>query len=238
MRAPTVVDTTDTQARILDAAERLFMQHGFAATSLRMITASARVNLAAVHYHFGSKEGLIRAVFGRRLGALNGARIARLERLEADAKGRVLTVEQIVGAMVEASRDLSRRARGGPIFLKLLGRAFAEPTECLRDFLPEQYREVVRRFKAAFKRALPYLTDQEIGWRMHFAFGTLAYAMAGVDAARVIATCKLKDAENTEAVLAHLVPIMVAGFKAPATGKHGGGKAKTRNARVGVAQGT
>ena len=63
------------------------MEHGFAETSLRMITARAEVNLAAVNYHFGSKEALIREVFQRHLGPLNAARIAYLDRLEAQAAG-------------------------------------------------------------------------------------------------------------------------------------------------------
>ena len=69
----------DTKARILEVAERLFMEHGFSATSLRMITGDAKVNLASVNYHFGSKEALIEAVFTRRLSPLNRERIKHME---------------------------------------------------------------------------------------------------------------------------------------------------------------
>src|SRR6476646_3251166 len=72
-----------TKARILDAAESLFMAHGFEATSLRAITASADVNLAAVHYHFGSKEELFQSVLARRLDPMNRKRLELLSRLEA-----------------------------------------------------------------------------------------------------------------------------------------------------------
>jgi AcrR family transcriptional regulator len=77
-----------TRERILRAAEELFMDRGFASTSLRMITARAKVNLAAVNYHFGSKEALIREVFERQLAPLNRARIVYLDQLEAEARGR------------------------------------------------------------------------------------------------------------------------------------------------------
>ena len=66
----------ETQVRILDAAEELFMQHGFEGASMRMLTARAGVNLAAINYHFGSKDALIEAVFRRRLDPMNVERIA------------------------------------------------------------------------------------------------------------------------------------------------------------------
>ena len=75
--------TSDTRDRILDAAERLFVEHGFDGTSMRMITGAANANLAAVNYHFGSKDALVQEVFRRRLADLNERRIAALDRLEA-----------------------------------------------------------------------------------------------------------------------------------------------------------
>ena len=71
-----------TKDRILDAAESLFMEHGFEATSLRAITAAAGVNLAAVNYHFGSKEELFQAVLTRRLDPMNQQRVELLTRFE------------------------------------------------------------------------------------------------------------------------------------------------------------
>ena len=74
-----------TKDRILDAAESLFMEHGFEATSLRSITAAADVNLAAVNYHFGSKEELFQAVLTRRLDPMNQERLDLLTALEREA---------------------------------------------------------------------------------------------------------------------------------------------------------
>src|SRR2546426_8998176 len=78
----------ETRTRILDAAEELFMQHGIEGASMRMLTAKAGVNLAAVNYHFGSKHALIEAVFRRRLDPMNVARIAAPAKLEAETPGR------------------------------------------------------------------------------------------------------------------------------------------------------
>src|SRR3954447_24393185 len=88
----------ETRARILDVAEELFMLHGFEGTSMRLLTSRAGVNLAAVNYHFGSKDALIEALFRRRLDPMNAARIAELARLENDAKGRPLSPEAIIRA--------------------------------------------------------------------------------------------------------------------------------------------
>src|ERR1700749_3137399 len=67
-----------TKQRILDSAEALFARHGFVGASLRQVPAAAKVNLAAVNYHFGSKENLINEVFRRRLDVLNSERQRRL----------------------------------------------------------------------------------------------------------------------------------------------------------------
>jgi len=161
----------DTKERILGAAEFLFMEYGYAATSLRMITAKAAVNLAAVNYHFGSKETLIRELFGRRLGPLNAARIAELDKMEMAACGGPLAIEQIIHAIIAPpSHAGNEPLTTGAIFLRLLGRAFSEPNDTLRKILPAQYRQVVIRFKQALVKSLPQMPDQELTWRIHFMF--------------------------------------------------------------------
>ena len=122
----------ETRTRILDAAEELFMLHGFEGASMRLLTAKAEANLAAVNYHFGSKDALIEAVFRRRLDAMNAARIAELERLEklaSDGGGRALTPQQIIGAFVGASLRMIEDAKGGGRnFIRLLGRTYTDPS--------------------------------------------------------------------------------------------------------------
>src|SRR5690349_7711707 len=111
--------SADTKTRILDAAEQLFMEHGFEATSLRSLTAAAGVNLAAVNYHFGSKEELFQAVLTRRLDPMNQERIELLERVEREAGGKPSTVEKILFAMLIPALRLARdEERGGKNFLR------------------------------------------------------------------------------------------------------------------------
>jgi len=205
-----------TKARILDAAEALFMEHGFEATSLRSITATAAVNLAAVNYHFGSKEELFQAVLTRRLDPMNQARVSLLDKLEADAAAQPLACEQILTALLTPALTLARDPqRGGKNFLKLLGRAYADPAPFIRQFLSEQYAQMIARFKAAFGRALPQLPRKELSWRLHFIMGALSYTLAGTDALKLIAELNPLETDNDEILLRRLAPFLLAGLTAP-----------------------
>jgi len=208
--------STATQSRILDAAEALFMEHGFEATSLRQITSVAGVNLAAVNYHFGSKDDLFEAVLTRRLDPMNQERIALLTRFEQDALPKVLSPEKILAAMFIPALRLARDPeRGGKDFLRLLGRAYADPAPFIRQFLAEQYAVMIGRFKAAFGRALPHLPKKELSWRLHFVMGALSYTLAGTDALKLIAALNPREISNDEMLLRRLAPFLIAGLKAP-----------------------
>jgi AcrR family transcriptional regulator len=205
-----------TQEKILDAAEALFMEHGFEATTLRQITAAAGVNLAAVNYHFGSKEDLFQAVLTRRLDPMNQERVALLTRFEHDVAPRALSCEKILAAMFIPALKLARDPqRGGKNFLRLLGRAYADPAPFIRHFLSEQYAVMIARFKAAFGRALPHLPRKELSWRLHFVMGALSYTLAGTDALKLIAALNPRESNNDETLLRRLAPFLIAGLKAP-----------------------
>ena len=243
-RAPAIVNAQNghgaagvTKSRILDAAESLFMAHGFEATSLRAITASAHVNLAAVNYHFGSKEELFQSVLVRRLDPMNRARLELLARLEAQCAPAPLPCERILTALLSPALALARDpARGGKDFLRLLGRAYADPAPFIRHFLGQQYGETIARFKAAFSRALPQLPPRELSWRLHFIMGALSYTLAGTDALKLIAELNPHETANDEVLLRRLAPFLLAGLTAPLPGPGsptrapGGGRAPRRRA--------
>ena len=171
--------TSDTRDRILDAAERLFVEHGFDGTSMRMITGAANANLAAVNYHFGSKDALVQEVFRRRLADLNERRIAALDRLEVEAAGAPLKPSRIVEAFFGTALELAADTEhGGRTFMRLLARTYTEPNAFVRQFLAEEYAEVMDRFLSALFRALPEVPRAEILWRFHFMIGAMAFAIA------------------------------------------------------------
>jgi AcrR family transcriptional regulator len=213
-------DTTSqdtTKSRILDVAEQLFMEHGFEATSLRQLTSSASVNLAAVNYHFGSKEELFQAVLTRRLDPMNQERIELLGKLERDQGDRPIAVERILAAMLVPALRLARdERRGGKNFLRLLGRAYADPAPFIRNFLSAQYAEMIARYKEAFHRSLPHLSRQELTWRLHFVMGALSYTLAATDALKLFSQVTAMEEDNDEMLIQRLAPFLVAGLKAPA----------------------
>ena len=205
-----------TKDRLLDAAEALFMEHGFEATSLRLITAAAGANLAAANYHFGSKEALFQAVLTRRLDPMNLERLELLDRFEGQSAPAPLGCDRILAALLIPALRLARdRARGGNNFLRLLGRAYADPAPFIRRFLSEQYAQMITRFKGAFGRALPHLPKKELSWRLHFIMGALSYTLAGTDALKIISELNPLETDNDEILLRRLAPFLLAGLNAP-----------------------
>jgi AcrR family transcriptional regulator len=181
-----------------------------------MITAAARVNLAAVNYHFGGKTGLFQAMLARRLDALHAERLALLEAALASAGGKPLACERILAALFIPALALARDAtRGGADFLRLLGRAYVDPSPALRAFLSERYAPSIGRFKDAFGQALPHIAPRELAWRLHFMMGALAYTLAGTDAWRLIAALNPAETDNDRLLLRRLAPFLIAGLQAP-----------------------
>jgi len=213
------VRNTDTRERILDVAERLFMAHGYDGTSMRQITGEAGVNLAAVNYHFGSKESLIQEVFRRRLDWLNEERMRVLDRLEAEAGGQAvkpsLIVDAFFGTLLRMAED---DARGGMTFLRLLGRTLTEPSEFIRAFLAHEYKVVMDRFKEALFRALPDVPKAEIVWRFHFMLGATSYAIAGTDALRLVTDWQIEEEDSVDRLdrlVPRLMSFLIGGLRAP-----------------------
>lgn len=201
-----------TKDRILAAAEELFAEAGIAATSLRQITGRAGVNLAAVNYHFGSRDALIEAVFERRLKPLNEERLARLDQLKT---GSTPTLGQIVKAFIEPVLSLSRDPeRGGPRFVRLVAQSYTETSSRFERFFTGQYREVLERFADVLEESLPELQRDEIHWRLHFMIGATAYTIVDSHLLRLIAGSE--QTGDMERTLAYLEPFLIAGFQAPA----------------------
>ena len=204
----------DTRDRILDAAEALFVEHGLEATSMRMITAQAGANLAAVNYHFGSKDALIQEVFRRRLTELNRQRLAALDRVEAAAQGASPKPSQIVEAFFGTSLALAADTeKGGSNFMRLLGRTYTEPNGFVRQFLAEEYAEVLERSLGALYRSLPGVPREEILWRFHFMMGAMSYAIAGTDALQLFAGTF--DDADPQRLMPRLMSFLLGGLRAP-----------------------
>ena len=167
-----------TRKRILDAAERLFAQHGGAAVSVRNVAAAADVNLAAIGYHFGSKDGLFEALFSRRAAPLTSARLAALDALQASSAPQAPPLEQVLEAFISPPLSLATQGQAGMIVMQFLARAFSLP-EGEAAFLDRHYEPVRSRFIAALAAAAPHLGRDEVIWRYNMLVGAIVYAMAG-----------------------------------------------------------
>jgi AcrR family transcriptional regulator len=200
-----------TKEKILDAAERLFAAQGFAATSLRQIIAQAGVNLAAVHYHFGSKDGLLDAVFARRIEPVNRERLELLDRYEAAGDP---TLEQILEALIVPTIALARHPERR-VFIKVMARMLMEP-ESRALMLAPHFEGLLQRFQRALRRALPELPEIELLWRVHFAIGAIAHTMLGAEKLEMYSQGRYKP-QPGEPVLERLVTFLAAGFRAPVT---------------------
>ena len=221
-----------TQDQILQAAESLFIKHGFEATTLRQITATAGVNLAAVNYHFGSKEALLQEVFKHRLRQLNEERLSALDRLEKQAAGKPVKPTKILDAFFGTLLRLAQTdPKGGANFLRLLGRTLSEPSDFISIFLASEYEEVLRRYKEALIKSLPDVPREEILWRFHFMLGATAYAIAGTDSLKLLAHEGLKETQEAHSrykpkdkesdfmqinrLLPRLMNFLIGGLRAP-----------------------
>ncbi len=204
-----------TRKAILDAAERLFSEQGFEGASMRAITSAAGVNVAAANYHFGAKEALFKATLARRIGPVNEERLRLLEAIEAESGRRRPAVEKVLEALVAPALRLSRdKRRGGLIFMRLLGRLFADPGDRLQALFLEQFEDIGKRFMPVFQRALPKLPPVELMWRIHFVIGVMAHTMADTQKLRHIShgVC---DPTDTEGIVGRMVTFLAAGMKAP-----------------------
>lgn len=168
----------DTKQKILDAAEHLFAVRGYHNTSLRGITAAAAVNLAAVNYHFGSKDELLGAVFERRLVPLNELRRQRLEavREEALRARRPPDVAGALRAFIEPSLHF-RDSGGTRDFVALIGRAISEPDEEVSRSFVQHIEPIFNLLFETLQQALPKLSRETVFWRLQFALGAISHTM-------------------------------------------------------------
>lgn len=206
------MEHTDTRESLLDAAETLFSEHGIQAASLRQITQLAGANLAAVNYHFGSKDGLVRAVFARRVKPVNDERIRLLEQCDLDAPD---ALEQVLTAyLTPALRMLGEAPEGLRGFGRLMGRAFSEPSEDIRKMVLEEFKESIERYMQAFGRLLPHLSEPDLMWRFHFVAGAMVHTLGCGYSLERFAGGKCHATDPKEA-LEQLVTFLSAGMRGP-----------------------
>ncbi|MCE0731210.1 TetR family transcriptional regulator [Halomonas sp. G15] len=205
----------DTVTRILDTAEVLFAERGFAETSLRTITSKAKVNLAAVNYHFGSKKSLIQAVFARYLDPFTDRFHGALDDLERRYQGQAIPLEELLETMARSVLEVPAERNSLKVFMRLLGLAYSQAQGHLRRYIQQDYGSVFTRFTELIRQATPELPDAERFWRLHFMLGTVIFTLSGLDALRDIAEKDYDEHVTVRDLVRRLRPVVVAAMQAP-----------------------
>ena len=207
-------DIEGTRERILSAATQLFAAQGFNGVSLRQLTTEAGVNLASVGYHFGSKEGLVAAIFDRHCQPMMDDRRRRLAAC-AEKPGRPPLLEQIIEAFVTPAISVTAdTAGGGATFSRLRAVLAHENHTMAEQLITKHFDTTSAQFVDALHRCLPNLTREAIYWRFHFLLGALYYTSVNPGRIRQLSGGKCDPADAATAVH-EMVQFVAAGFRAP-----------------------
>lgn len=207
----------DTVHRILNAATILFSERGFSETSLRTITSTADVNLAAVNYHFGSKKELIQSVFNRffipfcrELDKQSEVLVAQLREGDEVKLERILRTA--LEALVVATKEIDDRPQR---FMRLVSLAYSQPQEHLRQFLVQNYGATYNRFIELLKQAMPKVDRTVFYWRLYFMLGAAVFNLSSYDPIRAILQFEYDEDTSLEEAIEMLIPSLVGILDAP-----------------------
>lgn len=205
-----------TRERILDTAEQLFLEKGFRGASLRTLTSTAGVNLAAVGYHFGGKDELLRAVLERRIQPVNAERLRRLDAVEAGwRRGQSRALEPILAALFEpafAAMPVDGESRDIATLL------YSEPHQGMPALIESLFGECARRFHAAISIALGSRDPVALALRFQLVIGAMIHFLAGRHRHAPPFVGALHP-PSERALIDEMIAFLAAGLRAPARSK-------------------
>ena len=218
-----------TRTAILSAAERLYADRGFGDVTLRDIVAAADVNLAAVNYHFGSKDELIAELFVTRSLATNRERLNELRAAEEAGGGRA-GIDAILRALVGPTlRGCLGPDRERSAAARFMIRASIESVPPIRRI---KNREIdhLRKFAAAMRRSLPGLDDADLYWGLHFALAMAHQTIRDSERLAKLSegSCDLDDVQG---IIERIVAVSVGALTAGETQAKPAARLLARDAR-------
>lgn len=204
---------TDTREKLVLAAERLFAEKGIDNVSLREINrAAGQKNVAALHYHFGTREALLEAIFERRMAGINERRIARLDALVAE--GRAGEIRPVVEAMVLPLAEQLDPARRGGHYIRFLAQAISDPGIDVGGLVRDKFDHGMARTRRLARSILAGLPPEIVDERMRLASGHMVHALA--DRARRLASGRHADRAGVTALfVANLIDSVAGALAAP-----------------------
>ncbi len=191
----------DARERILDVAEELFANGSFASVSVRTVTSKADVNLSAVNYYFGSKQGLFQAVYIRRAALVNNERLHLLHVAsdKAQAEGRDASLKELISALLTPPVFwLFDEEKGFSVYIRFLARAYLEDVSDMDNVLKREVY-VFEKFIPYFQKIMPKLSEEDIYWRIYFMMGALHHTINHLHRINLLSndSCKVGSREET-----------------------------------------
>jgi AcrR family transcriptional regulator len=208
-----------TPERILATAEEMFAEQGYWGVSLRSITRASGVNIAAIHYHFGSKQELLERIFEKRCAPMNAERLRLLGECH-EAPDRPPVLEQILEAYLRPSLIWPDDPGGARRFLRLRAVLSHENESLAAELISRHFNEVSRTFAAALRAALPQFSEEDVYWRFQFLLAAQYYTLSNPGRVAILSEGKC-DPSDAEAALRHMVPFCAAVFRSPAPSADG-----------------
>lgn len=202
-----------TATRIILAAESLFAEQGFTETTMRQITSAADVNLAAVNYHFRSKQGLVNAVCERLMEPL-------CEEIESALEDRLLDpspvrIEELLEILMRALLNVSQiNTFSLSVFMRLLELAYMKNQEELREFFITEYWHRLEKFMDCLRKDAAPMEDNEFFWRLHFLLGSIVFTLSNYHMLLTLEKSSFKDSAEIERILHRMIPVLAAGMQA------------------------
>lgn len=207
--------------RILATAKELIARKGPVITTVRDICDACDVNVASIHYYFGSKEALVKSVLLSVLEPVNIERRARLADARRQFGDGPLPVPVILDALLRPLVMCERSADGGRLFVRMEHHLRAVPDSDYTLFVARRLGDYAQLFIDALAAALPRFTRSEIIWRYEFARGSAMHLLANCDPLSqkfqvLSGDGGMIDLDNDELILRELQVNALLGLGAPA----------------------
>lgn len=199
-----------TKDKILDSAEHLFANKGLKETSVRDITSHANVHLAAVNYHFHTKDGLLKALMDRRIAPLNRQRIELLDKYENRFGEHSVPIEYALYALLAPGIKMCFEE---PDFLSITGQVVTHPDEQTYQIFVTNFEGVFSRFNDSFSTSVPHISQEDLMWRIHFLTGSMIHTWTNHKGLTALSqgVCELKEQDE---IINKLIAFCAAGLKA------------------------